>query len=81
MTNLTNSKKTMDWLNKQDKWLDIPRDAIHRIASTECVNGVKLLIKRITDGIPSTGHMIPLQNKQLFIRQNISYKDKFTRTK
>jgi hypothetical protein len=80
MTNLTNSKKTMDWLNKQDKWLDIPRDAIHRIASTECVNGVKLLIKRITDGIPSTGHMIPWKLTIIYLKKILS-KDTITWTK
>jgi hypothetical protein len=37
----------------------LPRETIHRIASTTCVSGVKLLKKRIIGGIPSTGHMTP----------------------
>ena len=39
---------------------------MHRIASTTCVNGVKLLRKRITGGIPSNGHITP---KQIIIRE------------
>ena len=36
-----------------------PRETMHRIASMVCVNGVKLLMKRIAGGIPSNGHMTP----------------------
>jgi hypothetical protein len=40
-------------------FLYIPRETIHRIASTTCVSGVKLLRKRIIGGIPSAGHITP----------------------
>ena len=37
----------------------LPRETIQRMASTTCVRGVKLLIKRIIGGIPSAGHITP----------------------
>lgn len=42
-----------------EQTFDLPRETIQRIASTTCVKGVKLLIKRITGGMPSAGHITP----------------------
>lgn len=62
MTNL--SKRKYSFSNQENPFLS-PRAAIHRIASTACVNGVNLLRKRITKGIPSTGQRIPSNENHL----------------
>jgi len=60
---------------KKNFFLNIPRETIHRIASTTCVNGVKLLRKSIIGGIPSAGHMTPIikKKKNIFVFLKIIY--------
>ena len=49
------------WIRLEDR---LPRETIHRIASTVCVKGVKLLSRRMIGGIPSAGQITPEEKEQ-----------------
>jgi hypothetical protein len=49
--------------------VDLPRETMHRMASTTCVNGVKLLMKRMTGGIPSAGQITPERTMMMMRRE------------